>query len=243
MDHTHDPSRRSWVESANGPATDFPIQNLPFGVFRRRGRLSARVGVAIGDQILDVSGCQQAGLLAGEAEAAGRACLPLCAAFVAAALNRFMAPACARPEEDPKPLAYLDSPANRERGGVDLRLEVGLRTPAMRGRGEQPAWLTRSRFASMGWTFAQMLTHQASNGCNLRAGDLLASGTVSGSADTERGCLLELTRGGAKSITLPGGETRTFLEDGDEVIFRGFCERPGFARIGFGECRGQITAA
>jgi fumarylacetoacetase len=93
----------------------------------------------------------------------------------------------------------------------------------------------------MYWTFAQMLTHHASNGCNLRAGDLLASGTVSGPADTERGCLLELTRAGAEPITLPDGETRTFLEDGDGVIFREFCEWPGFARIGFGDCRGVVT--
>ncbi len=113
----------------------------------------------------------------------------------------------------------------------------------MRDRGEEPAQLTHSQFASMYWTFAQMLAHHTSNGCNLQPGDLLASGTVSGPTDIERGCLLELTRGGAEPVTLPDGETRTFLEDGDEVIIRGFCERPGAVRIGLGECRGTIAPA
>jgi fumarylacetoacetase len=440
MDHTHDPSRRSWVRSANAPTTDFPIQSLPYGIFRRRGESGARVGVAIGDQILDVTGCQQAGLFEGETEAAGRSCLPIggpCALNPFMALGRphwtalrrrlsdllvdeggsgadrkrvsrllvpqvdakmllpsaigdytdfyasvhhatrvgrlfrpdqpllpnykwvpigyhgrassvvvspapvrrpagqvrgqgsdaprvvptarldyelevgcfvgpgnergttidiadaeshifglcllndwsardiqqweyqplgpflaksfattvspwvvtldalepFRAPACPRPEGDPEPLPDLDSAASRERGGVEITLEVALRTAASRERGEPPVWLTRSQFAMMYWTFPQMLTHHASNGCNLRPGDLLASGTVSGPAETEGGCLLELTRGGAKPIGLPDGQTRTFLEDGDEVIIRGFCERPGFARIGFGECRGEVAAA
>jgi fumarylacetoacetase len=88
-----------------------------------------------------------------------------------------------------------------------------------------------------------MITHHASNGCNLHPGDLLASGTVSGPLDTERGCLLELTRGGADPVALPDGETRKFLEDGDEVFIRGHCQRPGFAAIGFGECRGKILPA
>jgi fumarylacetoacetase len=95
----------------------------------------------------------------------------------------------------------------------------------------------------MYWTFAQMVTHHSSNGCNLRPGDLLASGTVSGPTEGARGCLLELTRGGAEPLALPDGETRTFLEDGDEVSIRGYAERPGFARIGFGECRGLILPA
>jgi fumarylacetoacetase len=442
MDRTHDPSRRSWLQSADIPTTDFPIQNLPFGLFRRNGRMTPRVGVAIGDGVLDVRGCQEAGLLSGDAEEAGRACLapyagggvtslnalmalgprhwtalrrrlsdllaqtdgdidarsrvtPLVVArtdvemllpvhigdytdfyasldhatnvgrlfrpdnpllpnykwlpigyhgrassiivsgtpvrrpigqlrgqgtepprvgpsqrldyelevgcfvgpgndlgstipvadaeshmfglclvndwsardiqqweyqplgpFLAKsfattispwivtldALEPFRAPALARPAGDPVPLPYLDSPANRERGALAVSLEVGLRTAAMRRRGDEPAWLTRGDLAQMYWTFAQMLAHHASNGCNLRPGDLLASGTVSGPAPGSRGCLLELTGGGTDSIGLPDGETRKFLEDGDEVIMRGFCERPGFARIGFGECRGTIVA-
>jgi fumarylacetoacetase len=443
MDYTHDPSRRSWVQSANSPTSDFPIQNLPFGMFRVQGQLAARAGVAIGDHVLDVRGCQEVGLLAGDASEAGRACLAPYAEGVFAPLNALMAlgprhwtalrrrlsdlladdkdhagergrvsrlvlpraavemllpahignytdfyasidhatnvgrlfrpdnpllpnykwvpiayhgrassvvvsdspvrrphgqlrgqgsdaprfgpterldyelevgcfvgpgndlgstipiadaephifglclvndwsardiqqweyqplgpflaksfattispwivtldalepfrvPAFARAEGDPPPLPYLDSPANRERGGIDIRLEVGLRTATMRERGDEPAWLTRSDFARMYWTFAQMLAHHAGNGCNLRPGDLLASGTVSGPTERERGCLLELTAGGAVSVALPNGETRKFLEDGDEVIIRGSCARPGFARIGFGECRGVITPA
>ncbi len=443
MDHTHDPSLRSWVASANVPAGDFPIQNLPFGVFTRRDAFEPRVGVAIGDQIFDVSGCQQAGLLQGESEAAGVACLERYVAGASSPLNTLMAlgaahwralrrrlselladtgkaagerrasapllvpqndvdmllpahigdytdfyasidhatnvgrlfrpdqpllpnykwipigyhgrsssivvsgsavsrpvgqlrapgseaprvepsarldyelevgcfmgrgnelgsridiadadthifglclvndwsardiqqweyqplgpfmaksfattispwivtsealepfrvPTLARPAGDPAPLPYLDSPANRERGAFDISLEVGLRTVEMRRRGDAPARLTRSRFASMYWTFAQMVAHHASNGCNLRPGDLLASGTVSGPQETERGCLLELTRGGAEPVVLPDGESRKFLEDGDEVVIRGWCERPGFARIGFGECRGVVVRA
>jgi fumarylacetoacetase len=95
-------------------------------------------------------------------------------------------------------------------------------------------------FSSMYWTFAQMVAHHASNGCNLRPGDLLASGTVSGPTPDSRGCLLERTWRGREPLTLPTGETRTFLEDGDEVIMRGWCEREGSVRIGFGECRGTI---
>ncbi len=443
MDYTHDPARRSWVQSANAPGTDFPIQNLPFGLFRAPGQRLPRVGVAIGAHLLDLRGCQEAGLLTGEAAEAGRACVPPDAENVVTPLNTLMAlgprhwtalrrrlsdllaegvataeeraqasrfvlaqagietvlpaqigdytdfyasidhatnvgrlfrpdnpllpnskwvpigyhgrassivvsgtairrprgqlrgqgsevprfgpserldyelevgcfigpandlgipipvaeaeshifGAClvndwsardiqqweyqplgpflaksfattispwivtldalepfrtfayARPDDDPKPLAYLDSAANRERGAIDLTLEVGLRTASMRERGDEAVWLTRSGFARMYWTFAQMVAHHASNGCNLRPGDLLASGTVSGPGERERGCLLELTKGGSEPLTLPGGETRRFLQDGDEVIIRGCCERPGLARIGFGECRGIVLPA
>ena len=106
-----------------------------------------------------------------------------------------------------------------------------------------PARLSRASFADMYWTMAQMLAHHASNGCNLRPGDLLASGTVSGPERESRGCLLELTWRGAEPVRLPSGEERRFLEDGDEVILRGTCERAGFARIGFGECRGEVLPA
>ena len=100
-----------------------------------------------------------------------------------------------------------------------------------------------SNFGTMYWTMAQMLAHHASGGCNLRHGDLLGSGTVSGPAPGEQGCLLELARRGANPVALPNGETRSFLADGDEVFFRGWCARDGAARIGFGECRGEIRAA
>ncbi len=443
MDDTHDPGRRSWLPSANTPATDFPIQNLPLGLFRRPGLLTPRVGVAIGDSVLDVRGCQEADLLTGDADDAGRACVapyaqgvftplnalaalgrrhwtalrrrisdlladrvatdqerarvsgllvrmsdvemllpvrigdytdfyasidhatnvgrlfrpdspllpnyrwvpigyhgrassivvtgtdvrrpggqmrpsgsavprvapterldyelevgcfigpgnqlgstipigdaesqmfglclvndwsardiqqweyqplgPFLAKSFATtispwvvtldALEPFRVAAAERPPDDPQPLPYLDSAGNRAAGGVALMLEVGLRTAAMRARGDSPAPLTRSSFARMYWTFAQMITHHASNGCNLQPGDLLASGTVSGPSAAEQGCLLELTRGGTEPIPLPGGETRAFLQDGDEVILRGWCSKPGFARIGFGECMGTILPA
>ena len=159
------------------------------------------------------------------------------------ALAPYRVPAFARPAGDPPPLAYLDSPANRERGGVALAVEVYLQSRAMRERGMPPARVSRGRFADMYWTMAQMLAHHASNGCNLQPGDLLASGTVSGPDKESRGCLLELTWRGAEPLRLPTGEERRFLEDGDEVILRGVCEREGFARIGFGECRGEVLPA
>ncbi len=437
MNRTIDPLRRSWLDSANVPAIDFPIQNLPFGVFRRPGSGGrGAVGVAIGDAILDVGGCERESLLEGLPAAARRACLeptlnalmarpradvtalrerlgdllasdaaeppdrdlvsrllipqreaemllpcavgdytdfyasidhatnvgrlfrpdnpllpnykwvpigyhgrassivvsgtavrrpvgqvrpqgaerprvaasarldyelevgcfvgpgnplgrtiPIEAAgrhlfglclvndwsardiqqweyqplgpFLAKsfattispwvvtldALEPFRVPAAARPDGDPEPLPYLDGAASRARGGFDVRLAVGLRTSRMREAGAAIEWVTESRLARMYWTFEQMVTHHASNGCNLRPGDLVASGTVSGPSERERGCLLELTAGGSSPLVLGGGETRTFLEDGDEVIIRGRCERQGVARIGFGECRGVVSPA
>ena len=427
---------RSWVESAEDPATDFPIQNLPFGVFRRRDvREPARVGVAIGDQILDVGAARDVGLLGdGAAAAAAERCrqpalnglmalgprhwsalrraltallnadgdafatvrrdpslaarmlLPIGAAelclpavvgdytdfyaslhhatnvgslfrpdnpllpnykwvpigyhgrasslvvsgtpvrrpqgqrkapdadapaygpsrlldyelevgafvgpgnaqgqpipigeaerhlfglclvndwsardlqsweyqplgpFLAKsfattvspwvvtldALAPFRTPAPPRPAGDPEPLPYLRQEGD---GAFDVTLEVRLRTARMRAAGQPAVPLTRGSFRDMYWTLAQMLTHHASNGCNLRPGDLLASGTVSGPTRDARGCLLELTRRGAEPVQLPDGETRTFLEDGDEVTLRGWCERDGARRIGFGECVGVV---
>jgi fumarylacetoacetase len=137
-------------------------------------------------------------------------------------------------------LPYLFSQTDRESGGLDLWLEVSLLSVRMREAGIGPVVFGRSNFRDMYWTMAQMLTHHASNGCNLRPGDLLASGTVSGADKTARGCLLELTSRGKDPVTLPTGEQRKFLEDGDEVILRGFCERDGFRRIGLGSCRGTI---
>lgn len=159
------------------------------------------------------------------------------------ALEPFRVSAFKREADDPQPLDYLDSPHNRERGGFDINLEVLISTEQMRRQNIAPHRLTISNTKDLYWTFAQMLTHHSSNGCNLRPGDLLASGTVSGASKDSQGCLIELTERGAEAITLPTGEVRRFLEDGDEVILRGWCEREGFRRIGFGECRGVILSA
>lgn len=435
MDDTHNPDRTSWVESANTPDTDFPIQNLPFGVFRRRDTSAApRVGVAIGDMVLDVvdaaervpsefigseeaiAACDTPSLNAlmalgrrqttvlretianaldvsnkvaqAEAHAAlipmrdvemllpaqigdytdfyasiyhatnvgsmfrpdnallpnykyvpigyhGRASslvpsdtpvkrpvgqrkgpneaepsvgrsrsldyecevgvfvgagtalgetIPLSDAeqhmfglclvndwsardvqsweyqplgpFLAKnfattlspwvvtldALEPFRAPAFLRAAGDPVPLPYLTSPANEAAGGVSITLEVRLQTAAMRASGAAPVAISRTSFTHMYWTMAQLLTHHAMGGCNMRAGDLLASGTVSGPTKEERGCLLELTWRGAEPLTLPSGETRAFLEDGDLVEMAGWCEAPGMRRIGFGSARGIVQA-
>ena len=159
------------------------------------------------------------------------------------ALAPFRIPASKRPDGDPQPLAYLHDDDDQALGGVDIELEVWLRTRTMRERGVPATRLSGARFGDMYWTFGQMLTHHASNGCNLRPGDLLASGTVSGPSRDARGCMLELTWRGAEPVELPDGERRAFLEDGDEVVLRGSCTRDGFARIGFGECRGTIIAS
>ena len=158
------------------------------------------------------------------------------------ALAPFRVPAFARPAGDPAPLPYLDSPRNAEaRGGSTVTVEVYLPSARMRERRMEPVRLSRGSAADLYWTPAQMLAHHTSNGCNLRPGDLLASGTISGPTKESRGCLLELTWRGAEPLALPTGETRKFLEDGDEVIMRGFCEREGAVRIGFGECRGMVV--
>ena len=436
---SHDASqavRRSWVSSANEPDTDFPIENLPFGVFRRRGTDEpARVGVAIGRAVLDVPRCHAAGLLAGEAADAGAAsqaptlnplialgrahwrslrrrlgdllaegpaagdgrrrlteaallpldevellnplaigdytdfyasifhatnvgtmlrpespllpnykhlpigyhgrassivvsgtpvvrphgqtrgddgprfgssrsldyevevglvigrgnpqgarvaladagghmfglCLvndwsardvqgweyqplgPFLAKSFATtispwivtmdALAPFRVPAFARPPGDPEPLAYLQDPEDAAHGGIDVTVEAWLTTRTMREQGLPPHRLSRSRLRDMYWTFGQMLAHHTSNGCNLRPGDLLASGTVSGPGPEARGCLLELTWRGTEPVTLPSGESRRFLEDDDEVVITAACEAEGRRRIGFGECRGRLVAA
>jgi len=159
------------------------------------------------------------------------------------ALEPFRVPALIRPEGDPEPLPYLDDARQRERGGLDLRLEVSLSSERMRAAKIAPFVVSRNSLRHLYWTPGQLLTHHASNGCNLRPGDLIASGTVSGPTRESRGCLLELAWRGEQPITLPTGETRTFLEDGDEVIFRGWCEREGWVRIGTGECRGVVLPA
>ncbi len=156
------------------------------------------------------------------------------------ALAPFRAPAFARAEGDPAPLPYLQSAENDDSGGIAITLEVRLQTAAMRDRGEAPVPVSRTSFTHMYWTLAQLVAHHAMGGCNLRPGDLLASGTVSGPGKGERGCMLELTWRGAEPLTLPGGETRAFLEDGDVVELAGWCEGAGMRRIGFGTCAGVV---
>ena len=431
IDDTHDPALRSWVAGANDPAGDFPIQNLPFGVFRRRGRAEApRVGVAIGDQVLDLRRCRALRLLevppavievAGEAtslnallalgpEALGglrRAVstvlradgsraepdtlVPLSAAdlllpvevgdytdfyasvvharnvgrlfrpddpltrnyrhlplayhgrssslvvsgapvtrpcgqrtpegadrpsfeptrrldyevelgayvgagsqpgrpipideaerhlaglglvndwsardlqaweaqplgpFLSKSFATSVSPwlvtldalapyrcAAARPPADPPPLPYLACAANDIRGGIDVTVEVWLKSAEMRRRGLEAVRVSRAAFRDMYWTFAQMLAHHASNGCRLRPGDLLASGTISGADRDAAGCLLERAATGAGMLNLPTGERRDFLADGDEVTLRAYCIRDGFARIGFGSCSARVLPA
>jgi len=433
LNATHDPALRSWVESANAPGTDFPLQNLPFAVFRRAGSgESFRGGVAIGDSVLDLGALYAVGLLDGRAAEA----LALC---TRAALNEFMAagpeasgalraalsaalragsplearlrsllipqsaaefhlaarigdftdfyasihhatavgrlfrpespllpnykwvpiayhgrassvrvsgesfarphgqvmpPGATRPElaatrrldyelevgvfigranrlgrrvplaqaedhvfglcllndwsardvqaweyqplgpflaknfattvspwvvtlealapfrvpwarpaAEPPPLPYLDDDAQRREGALDIQLEVWLDTAGMRARGLAPQRLSHSSFRDSWWTVAQMLTHHTVNGCNLEAGDLLGSGTQSGAAASAAGSLLELTAGGRQPLTLSSGETRTFLEDGDRVMLRGWCEGAAHVRIGFGEAAATVLPA
>jgi fumarylacetoacetase len=146
----------------------------------------------------------------------------------------------AHPAGDPQPLPHLDSPANRAAGAIDIALSAALQTAAMRERGMNPQRLMLSNFRDAYWTVAQMLAHHSSNGCNLQTADLLGTGTQSGPAAGQGGSLLELTEGGRKPIALPGGEQRTFLEDGDRVVLRAHCEAPGARRIGFGACEGTV---
>jgi fumarylacetoacetase len=407
IDATHDPALRSWVESANVAGADFPIQNLPYATFRRRGEERARLGVAIGEMLLDLtealqiasmqsvmampraaryglrrrisehltkysSGAERSlnaiaetdlllpcdipdytdfyasihhatnvgsmfrpdnpllpnykwlpvgyhgrassvvvggtpirrpsgqlvsnpfgppvfapcrlldyelelGAFLGPGNAMGE---PIPAAqaedhlvgvsllndwsardiqtweyqplgpFLAKsfgtsispwvvtidALEPFRCPAPTRPQSDPLPLPHLASAGG---GAFHINLEVWLRSARM----TEPMRLSSGDFASMYWTLAQMIAHHSSNGCPLRPGDLIGSGTVSGPEKQNRGSLLELTWRGTEPLELPTGEVRKFLEDGDEVILRGWCEAPGFRRIGLGECRGVILPA
>ena len=409
MDSTHDPNRKSWIESANHPSSEFPIQNLPYASFRKPGEEQIRAGVAIGDRVLDATAAlaipslvsvmamtrpERTGLrlriselLTKYSPAAERACLPLSeielllpcnipdytdffaslehasnagrlfrpdrpltpnykwipiayhgrassivlsgtsvrrpngqivepsspvsspsyapsrmldyeleiGAFLGPgnaqsqpipiahaedhlfgvcllndwsardiqsweyqplgpflaknfatsispwivtldALEPFRSAAPSRPAGDPQPLAYLQEPGP---GAFQITLEVWLRSPKM----SAPVLVSRSDFASLYWTLGQMIAHHSSNGCPLRPGDLIGSGTVSGPEKQNQGCLLELTRRGADPIELPSGETRAFLEDGDEVILKGWCAASNFRRIGLGECRGLILPA
>ncbi len=433
IDATHAATLRSWVPSANDPATDFPIQNLPFGVFARRGGGVHRVGVAIGDQVLDLGNCADRNHLEGVGATVLRACraehlgpllqlgppawgalrarvsellresqpspqrpagcllpqsdvslllpgaigdytdfyasidharnvgslfrpdqplmanydwmpsgyhgrassivpsggavrrprgqarpddaappvfgpsraldyevelgalvgpgndlgtpIPLSRAedhlfglclvndwsardiqrweyqplgpflgksfattispwmVTMEALAPFRAPRRPRGEGLAEPLPYLDDPADREQGGVAVTVEVRLRSQRMEVEGIPPMVVSVGSASDLFWSLGQMLAHHTSNGCNLRPGDLLATGTISGPAPENRGCLLERTWRGTEPLELPTGEIRRFLEDGDEVIIRGWCEREGRVRIGFGECRGVVEGA
>jgi fumarylacetoacetase len=414
LDATHDPALSSWVESANEPGCDFPIQNLPLGIFRRKGaREAPRGGIAIGDQILDLAALgidtgPTLNALAAQGRNAARrirreACKALSAknpqwrklqksllpmkraelllpvavgdysdfftgihhasnmgrmlrpdnpllpnykwvpigyhgrassivisgttvrrpkgqvkppdaaapvvapsrrldyeaelGFIAGRGNRlgqpipigralehvfgvvllndwsardiqgweyqplgpflaksfastvspwvvtmdalepYRCPAFARAADDPKPLPYLFDERDQAEGGFDIELEMHLKTPKSQAR------LSRSSFRDSYWTLAQIVAHQTSNGCNLQAGDLLGSGTLSGATPEALGSMMELTQAGKNPLLLPGGETRSFLEDGDEVTQRGRCARAGYATIGFGEASGKILPA
>jgi fumarylacetoacetase len=148
-----------------------------------------------------------------------------------------------RPPEDPQPLPYLDSASNRDHGAIDIGLEVLLETARMRAAGLPAQRLSATSFKHSYWTLPQLVAHHTLNGCNLRAGDLFGSGTQSGPTPAEAGSLLELSAGGSKRLSIGPTETRTFLEDGDTVIFRGRCERPGHVGIGFGELHGRVLPA
>ena len=161
----------------------------------------------------------------------------------AEALEPFRRPQTARPEGDPQPLAYLLDAKDQAEGALDIELEVLLLTASMRERNLPAHRLGLSNSLNMYWTAAQLVAHHSVNGCQLQAGDLFGSGTLSGPQRSQLGSLLEITEGGKHPIELPGGEIRRFLEDGDEIILRARCAREGFASIGFGECRGKVVAA
>jgi fumarylacetoacetase len=160
------------------------------------------------------------------------------------ALASFRKPMPARPDGDPQPLAYLDDAADRHTGGLAIQLEATLTTERMRQDGLPPHILSRgSADAAMYWSAAQIVAHHTANGCNLQPGDLIGTGTLSTDSDDGLGSLLEISRGGKQPLALPTGETRSFLEDGDEVTLRAWCEGEGTPRIGFGECVGRVVRA
>lgn len=148
-----------------------------------------------------------------------------------------------RPAEDPQPLPYLSSDANSQQGALDVQLTVAIQTEKMRTEGQPAEQITQTSYRHAYWTMAQLIAHHTVNGCDLQPGDLLGTGTLSGPTMGEAGALLEITEGGKKPLSLSNGETRTFLQDGDAVVFTGWCEKPGAARIGFGECRATVLPA
>jgi len=149
----------------------------------------------------------------------------------------------AHPPEDPQPLPYLDSADNRAAGGIDIQLSADLLTTRMRDQGAAAHRLCLTNYRHAYWTVAQMVAHHTVNGCNLNPGDMFGSGTLSGPSQEQAAALLELTVGGKQPVQLPDGEQRVFLEDGDTVTLRGWCQREGAARIGFGECVGTVLPA
>ena len=159
------------------------------------------------------------------------------------ALLPFRCPTMVRTSGDPSPLPYLLDAVDQQSGGLDIEMSALLQTPQMRRDDIPAAPLTHSNARHLYWTPAQMVAYHASGGCNLRPGDLMGSGTISGPVETQRGSLLELSAGGRKPIALPNGEVRSFLEDGDEVTITAACHRDGFASIGFGVCTGRIVPA
>ena len=158
------------------------------------------------------------------------------------ALAPFRAP-FSHPEGDPQPLPYLSRAANSAQGGLDIELEALILTDKMRAAGAAPERITRTNYKHAYWTAAQMVTHHTVNGCNLRPGDLLGTGTLSGPTLDQACALIELTTGGKNPIQLANGESRTWLEDGDTIVLRGWCQKEGAARIGFGECVGTVLPA
>ncbi len=148
-----------------------------------------------------------------------------------------------RPTDDPQPLPYLDSPDNRAHGAFDIELEVWLQTDQMRKSGFVGERLSCSNYKDAYWTVAQLVAHHTVNGCNLATGDLFGSGTLSGPLPEQGGSMMELSQGGRSAITFANGESRTWLQDGDSIILRAYCQREGFRRIGFGECRATVMPA
>ncbi|QXZ09606.1 fumarylacetoacetase [Comamonas sp. Y33R10-2] len=148
-----------------------------------------------------------------------------------------------RPEQDPQPLPYLSSEANSQQGALDVQLTVAIQTEKMRAEGKAAEQITQTSYRHAYWTMAQLIAHHTVNGCDLQPGDLMGTGTLSGPSMAEAGALLEITEGGKNPLKLSNGENRTFLLDGDAVVFTGWCEKPGAARIGFGEVRATVLPA
>lgn len=157
-----------------------------------------------------------------------------------AALAPYRVPATPRPPGDPAPLPYLSSPSSNS-AAIDITLDVYLQSKQMRDAATPPLLMSRGNLRDLYWTIDQLVAHHASNGCNLRPGDLLATGTISGEEQGSEGCLLE-KQSNSESMRLPSGEARRFLEDGDTVTFRAYAAKNGLPRIGFGECSGTVVA-